>query len=90
MEPKKINMIGMPLDFWENQGCTATFGVDRKWACLYSIDSSIRGRGIATNLLRIAKEYYEKLGKKVNGSVPCNPIMKHIYDKLGYDYKQED
>lgn len=90
MKPKKIKLLGLPLDSWENQGCVATFGVGRKWACLYSIDSSERGKGFAINLLKTAKKYYENLGKKVNGSVPLNPIMKHIYDKLGYDYKQED
>ena len=38
---------------------------------------------IKSELLRIAKEYYEKQGKKVGGTVALNMIMRKLYQKIG-------
>jgi hypothetical protein len=82
MNPIKVDVLGMELDEWKIDSCTARFGVGEKWATLYDIESAIQGKGHATNLLLEAKSYYEKQGKKFGGSVALNPGMRRIYQKL--------
>ena len=82
MNPKKVNVLGMSLDEWKFDSCTAHFGVGDDWATLYDITSSIEGRGHATALLRETKAYYEGQGKKFGGSVALNSRMRKIYRRL--------
>jgi GNAT superfamily N-acetyltransferase len=83
MEKKIINVMGMPLERWTNEGCVADFGVGEGWATLYHIETepSQRNKGYATALLVEAKKIYESQGKLFGGSVALSPAMKHIYEK---------
>ena len=74
----------MELDEWKVGSCIAHFGTGGNWATLYDIWSGEQGKGHATKLLEKAKDYYEKQGKKVGGSVALNNRMKFIYKKVGY------
>jgi len=85
--PIEVIVLGMPLERWEYQSCTADFGIgedSEPWATLYNIQSSEEGKGHAAALLRAAKEHYVTEGRKVGGSVAIHPAMKHLYRKLGY------
>ncbi|MCR4293657.1 MAG: hypothetical protein NUV76_12360 [Candidatus Kuenenia sp.] len=82
MIPKKVNIMGMELDEWQTESCTAHFGVGNNWATLYEIESGIKRQGHATKLLIAAKEYYTNQGKKFGGSVALNPVMRKLYEKL--------
>lgn len=86
MRVKDVEILGMKLEEITHHDCVAHFAVGDTWASLFDIESKTKGKGYATGLLRWAKRRYEKCGKKVYGSVPLNSTMKHIYDKLGYDY----
>ena len=90
MNPKKVNILGMDLDEWRFASCTAHFGVGDAWATLYDIESLIKCRGHATSLLREAKAYYEKQGKKFGGSVALNSQMRKIYRNLKIQEYRED
>jgi hypothetical protein len=79
---KKVNILGMELDEWKFESCTAHFGTGEDWATLYDIRSEKEGKGHATELLKRAKSYYEKQGKKFGGDVALNNRMKSIYKKL--------
>ena len=84
----KETILGMELEVWKNESCTAEFGFGDKWATLYSIESTENNKGHALNLLREAKAYYEEQGKVVGGTVALNPIMRKLYEKLGIrEYK---
>ena len=80
----KTEQMGMVLDEWRHESCMAQFGTGKDWATLYSIQSREKRKGHATKLLLKAKDYYEKKGKKVGGSVALNPVMKELYKKVGY------
>jgi len=84
MQPEKVEIMGMTLDQWGFKSCTAHFGVGDDYATLYRIVSKEEGKGHATGLLRMAKEYYEKQGKKVGGTVALHPAISKIYKKLNY------
>jgi hypothetical protein len=83
MIKRKITKLGMRLHEWQHESCTAEFGVGKNWATLYYIESKSEGRGHATQLLTVAKEYYEGKGKTFGGSVALNERMRSIYKKLG-------
>lgn len=51
MKIEKVNEMGMDLERWTNESCTAEFGVGEDWATLFSIGSRIEGKGHATQLL---------------------------------------
>ena len=88
MKPVKKNILGMELEEWTNKSCIAHFGVGVNWATLYEISSQQKRQGHATELLKEAKKYYEKLNKVVGGSVALNSVMGNLYKKLGYkEYK---
>jgi hypothetical protein len=82
MIPTKVNILGMELDRFMYESCTAEFGVGEDWATLYHIKSTEEGKGHADELLRLAKEYYK--GKKIGGTVALHPAMRHLYEKHGY------
>jgi len=82
-EPKKINVMGMTLDEWLHQSCTAHVAVGEDWATVYDIKSEQEGQGHATGLLLTMKSYYEKQGKRFGGSVALNERMARIYKKCG-------
>lgn len=82
MKIQRIKFQGMETDQWTHKSCTAEFGLGADWATLYLIESKEEGKGHATELLREAKKFYNKKGKKFGGSVALNDTMKHIYKKL--------
>lgn len=83
MKPKKIHELGMPLDEWTYKSCVANCGVGDDWATVYYIKSKEKGRGHATKLLLIMKEYYEKQGLTFSGSIAINDRMHKLYQKCG-------
>lgn len=83
MKIEKVNIMGMELERWTNESCTADFGVGEDFATLYMIESTEEGKGHATGLLEAAKRHYEAIGKTFGGSVTLNAQMKSIYDRLG-------
>lgn len=85
MRIKSVNVMGMELDRWTHESCTADFGIGDGWATLYTIGSKEEGKGHATQLLTEAKSYYEKEGKKFGGSVALNERMRDIYRRLGIE-----
>lgn len=86
MKKEIVNVMGMELERWEHESCTADFGVGDDWATLYDISSKEENRGHATQLLTAARHYYEAVGgKKFGGSVALSESMKHIYEKLGIE-----
>lgn len=86
---QNINALGMPLEQWTLGSCRAEFGVGDDWATLYGILSGNPGNGEATQLLEQAKAQYEGEGKRVGGTIALNPVMRHIYEKLGYKEYRE-
>lgn len=78
-----VNVMGMPLEEWKNESCTAHFGTGEGWATLYDIVSQVPSAGHATALLTETKAHYEKEGKTFGGSVALNPRMAAIYERLG-------
>jgi len=82
MTPTKVNILGMELEEWKHKSCEARFGVGDDWATLYDIESQEPGKGHATELLRMAKAFYERHGKTVRGSVALNGRMKRLYQRV--------
>jgi hypothetical protein len=82
MNKRKITKLGMRLHEWQHKSCTAEFAVGKNWATLYYIESKKEGQGHATQLLAVAKQYYEEKGKKFGGSIALNERMRSIYKKL--------
>lgn len=82
MNIKKVICLGMELEEWTHESCTAHFGVGDDWATLYDIESADKGKGHATELLSEAKKHYEKQGKGFAGTVALTPEMAHLYKKL--------
>ena len=78
---RKVSVLGMDLDEWSHQSCTAHFGTGDNWATLYDIESKNQNKGHAQQLLLKAISYYHPI--KISGTIALNPIMKHIYNKLG-------
>lgn len=85
MEIRKVNILGMELEQWTNKSCVANIAVNDKdkWATVYDIGSREQGRGHATELLKEAKNHYEKIGYKFGGSVALNERMRRIYKRVG-------
>lgn len=77
-----LEVMGMQLERWRHESCTADFGVGGDWATLYSIKSEAEGKGHATVLLRTAKTFYLTTGKRVGGTVALNDRMRKIYKRL--------
>jgi hypothetical protein len=83
VKPRKVEMLGMPLDEWVYESCSAHCAVGECWATLYDIQSQQEGKGHATKLLLAMKSYYEGKGLMFGGSIALNERMKHIYQKCG-------
>lgn len=83
MKHSKVEFLGMKMDRWIHESCEADFGVGKDWATLYTIRSTVPGKGHATALLTEAKKFYESKGKAFAGTVALNPRMASIYKKLG-------
>lgn len=83
MKIEKISSMGMGLDQWTHESCIAHFGiVHETYATLYVIESTEKGKGHATELLKEAKKHYESQGLQFGGSVALNENMRKIYQKL--------
>jgi hypothetical protein len=94
MNITKQTIMGMELEVWTHESCTASFGVgefgsDEPWATLYDIRSLVEGKGHATQLLKAAKRYYEAKGMAFGGSVALNERMRSIYKRLGITEYQD-
>jgi hypothetical protein len=83
---EKKNILGMELEQWKYESCTANFAVGEDWATLYDIQSDDEGKGHATQLLTDARHHYNAIGgKKFGGSVALNDRMKLLYKHLGIE-----
>jgi len=82
MIKRQVTHMGMPLDEWVHESCTAHFGVGPDWATLYDIRSTTPGKLHATWLLIWARVHYEILGKKFASSVALNDRMRRILKRL--------
>jgi len=82
MKISKVDVMGQELERWTHKSCVADFATEKDWATLYSIESKIRRKGHATELLVTAKRYYEGQGKTFGGTVALNSGMKRIYQRL--------
>jgi len=91
-KPRRIkDVLGMELDEWRYKSCLAHVGTGKDWATLYLIESQQEGKGHATELLLIMKNYYEHQGKRFGGSVALNERMARLYKKYGvYEYASSD
>ncbi len=85
MKRELVNVMGMEMERWTHESCTADFGVGDDWATLFAIQSLDEGKGHATKLLEQVKPYYERMGKKFGGSVALNDRMRSIYQRLGIE-----
>ncbi len=85
-----ITVMGMELDRWTHESCTADFGTGDDWATLYNIRSADPGKGHATELLTAAKQFYQAEGKRFGGTVALTPRMKAIYQRVGMTEYWED
>lgn len=85
MERLHVNVLGMPLERWTHESCSAEFGVGDEWATLYFIRSTEPGKGHATALLIEARKRYESEGKRFAGTVALNARMGSIYRRLGIE-----
>ena len=54
------------------------------WVSIYLCESKNKGKGEVQEMIGLLREDFR--GKKVCGSVPLNPVMKHIYDKCNGEY----
>jgi hypothetical protein len=85
---KPANFMGMNLEEHKSSECTAVFAVSKKWVSLYEINSKHKNQGHAQALIKNAIDHYK--GKKMCGSFPLCPAMKHIYDKLKIEYHDDN
>ena len=81
--PTKVCVLGMELEEWRHKSCEAHFGVSGDWATLYDIESKNENQGHATELLRMARYFYEFHHKRVMGSIALNSRMKRLYQRVG-------
>ena len=82
MNIKKVTIFGMNLDEVLHKSCIAHFGIGDDWATLYDIESADQGKGHATELVKMAKEYYTSNGKKFGSTPALSVAMKKILIKL--------
>ena len=82
-KPKKITALGMELDGWQYESCSAEVATGKDWATIYLIESQQEGKGHATKLLLDMKAYYEKKGLRFGGSVALNDRMARLYKECG-------
>lgn len=85
MEYKHVTEMGMPLIIATHKGVTISLAEGEDWVCIYSCESKDRLKGNCQEAINIIKKDYSY--KKLNGSVPLNHIMQHIYNKCGVSYE---
>jgi len=81
----KNNQMGFEQIIARHKGVLITLAEGRDWVSIYSCESSNRGKGEVQEAIRIIKVDFQ--GKKLCGSIPLNPTMKHIYDKMDVSYQ---
>jgi hypothetical protein len=54
------------------------------WVSIYLCESKNKGKGEVQEMIGLLKNDFK--GKTLNGSVPLNPVMEHIYAKCGVFY----
>ena len=67
-----------------HKGVSMDLDIGKDYASIYSVESKNEGKGEAQEAIEILKKDHPD--KKLHGSVPLNPVMKHIFDKLGVLY----
>lgn len=72
----------MELDEWTHESCVASIGIGDNWATIYSIESSEKGKGHATELLMEMQNYYKIQRKQFGSSVALSDTMSHLLKKL--------
>lgn len=82
MKRRSVTRMGMELDEWTHESCTAEVGVGENFATVYHIESADEGKGHATKLLEGMKKYYEEQLKEFGSSVALNDRMRFILQKL--------
>ena len=84
---KTSNLNGMmasPLLIAIYKDVHMTLGEGKDWISIYSVESGNPGSGEVQEMINLVKKDFPK--KKLCGSVPLNPTMKHIYDKCKVSY----
>lgn len=81
---KDENMMGMDLLIATYKGVRMSLGQGEDWISIYSCDSKNEGKGEVQEMIKLLKEDFPK--KRLCGSVPLHPAMKHIYEKFNIDY----
>jgi len=71
-----------------HRGVEMTLAMAKNWVSIYSIESKNQNKGEAQEAISLLKKKYS--GKEIWGSIPMNPIIKHIFDKLHIKYGAPD
>lgn len=82
MKHEKTTSMGMPVEKWTHESCSAIIGSGNDWATVYHIQSDKKGQGHATELLIGMQKHYEDQGKQFGSSVALSAPMKHLLIKL--------
>ena len=78
------NEMGFEQIVARHKGVLMTLAEGDDWISIYSCESKNEGKGEVQEAIEIIKKDYPK---KLYGSVPLNPAMKHIYKKMGVNYE---
>lgn len=81
---EKNQQMGMETIDAYYKGVFMNLAEGHDWVSIYLCESKNKGKGEVQEMIKLLREDFK--GKKVCGSVPLNPVMKHIYDKCGVDY----
>ena len=84
MKLQPIKQLGMCLTKGTHRGVTMTLWEHGDDVSIFSCESLNEGKGEVQEAIKWLKEHY----KIVYGSVPLNPAMKRIYDKLEVEYEK--
>lgn len=80
-----FNQMGMDVIKATYKGVEMTLAEGDSWVCIYSCESKNKGKGEVQEMIELIKKDFP--GKQLNGSVPLNPTMEHIYKKCGVYYE---
>jgi len=63
------------------KGVTFNVCIDEKTVSIWTIESKNQGKGEVQEMIDLLKKDFPD--KEIFGSVPLNPVAKHIFDKKG-------
>lgn len=81
---EKYNGAGMETINAFYKGVFMNLAEGGDWVSIYLCESKNKGKGEVQEMIELLRDDFK--GKKICGSVPLNPIMKHIYDKCNVEY----